>query len=135
MLRHRGQQDSMESRCRSVKPSRAALIRAAYNGFSSCITYQSKSTPKGVLFDWCGQQDSNLHAHAVEPKSTESTNSTMPAFFIVPCDFPCRGDLGSPAAWLFYHRLYKKVNFISAAPKSSQNHPGTHRPNPAATGR
>ena len=29
---------------------------------------------------WCGQQDSNLHAFAVEPKSTESTNSTMPAF-------------------------------------------------------
>ena len=28
---------------------------------------------------WCGQQDSNLHALAVEPKSTESTNSTMPA--------------------------------------------------------
>ena len=28
---------------------------------------------------WCGQQDSNLHACAVEPKSTESTNSTMPA--------------------------------------------------------
>ena len=31
---------------------------------------------------WCGQQDSNLHALAVEPKSTESTNSTMPAYFI-----------------------------------------------------
>ncbi len=29
---------------------------------------------------WCGQQDSNLHALAVEPKSTESTNSTMPAY-------------------------------------------------------
>ena len=29
---------------------------------------------------WCGQQDSNLHACAVEPKSTESTNSTMPAY-------------------------------------------------------
>ena len=32
-----------------------------------------------MLFVWCGQQDSNLHAFAVEPKSTESTNSTMPA--------------------------------------------------------
>ena len=31
---------------------------------------------------WCGQQDSNLHAFAVEPKSTESTNSTMPACFV-----------------------------------------------------
>ena len=36
------------------------------------------------LFFWCGQQDSNLHALAVEPKSTESTNSTMPAYFLVP---------------------------------------------------
>ena len=32
------------------------------------------------LLIWCGQQDSNLHALAVEPKSTESTNSTMPAY-------------------------------------------------------
>ena len=39
-----------------------------------------KSTPEGVLFIWCGQQASNLHALAVEPKSTESTNSTMPAY-------------------------------------------------------
>ena len=38
-----------------------------------------KDTPKGVSFLWCGQQDSNLHAYAMEPKSTESTNSTMPA--------------------------------------------------------
>ena len=29
---------------------------------------------------WCGQQDSNLHARALEPKSNESTNSTMPAY-------------------------------------------------------
>ena len=36
-----------------------------------------------LSFTWCGQQDSNLHALAVEPKSTESTNSTMPAYFIV----------------------------------------------------
>ena len=33
---------------------------------------------------WCGQQDSNLHALAVEPKSTESTNSTMPAKYYLP---------------------------------------------------
>ena len=33
-----------------------------------------------LLQKWCGQQDSNLHAFAVEPKSTESTNSTMPAY-------------------------------------------------------
>ena len=32
---------------------------------------------------WCGQQDSNLHAHAMEPKSTESTNSTMPAYSVI----------------------------------------------------
>ena len=41
---------------------------------------------------WCGQQDSNLHAFAVEPKSTESTNSTM------------------PASRLFYHGLGVIVN-------------------------
>ena len=40
---------------------------------------------------WCGQQDSNLHALAVEPKSTESTNSTMPAYFFVPLIFTGRG--------------------------------------------
>ena len=34
-------------------------------------------------FYWCGQQDSNLHAHAMEPKSTESTNSTMPAYSVI----------------------------------------------------
>ena len=34
-------------------------------------------------YGWCGQQDSNLHAHAMEPKSTESTNSTMPALGII----------------------------------------------------
>ena len=32
-----------------------------------------------LFFYWCGRQDSNLHAHAEEPKSTESTNSTTPA--------------------------------------------------------
>ena len=38
----------------------------------------------GCSFIWCGRQDSNLHAHALEPKSNESTNSTTPAYFIVP---------------------------------------------------
>ena len=40
-----------------------------------------------LLFIWCGQQDSNLHALAVEPKSTESTNSTMPAWLLYHTDF------------------------------------------------
>ena len=39
------------------------------------------ATQRVTLLFWCGQQDSNLHALAVEPKSTESTNSTMPAWF------------------------------------------------------
>ena len=43
---------------------------------------------------WCGQQDSNLHALAVEPKSTESTNSTMPAYSFVPLIFTRRGNRG-----------------------------------------
>ena len=33
-----------------------------------------------VAFYWCGRQDSNLHALALEPKSNESTNSTTPAY-------------------------------------------------------
>ena len=43
---------------------------------------QEKSHPDSIkvrVGTWCGQQDSNLHAFAVEPKSTESTNSTLPA--------------------------------------------------------
>ena len=42
---------------------------------------------------WCGRQDSNLHAFAEEPKSTESTNSTTPAI-----------------ASIFYHRGPGVVN-------------------------
>ena len=34
----------------------------------------------GCSFIWCGRQDSNLHALALEPKSNESTNSTTPAY-------------------------------------------------------
>ena len=29
---------------------------------------------------WCGQQDSNLHGFPLEPKSSVSANSTMPAY-------------------------------------------------------
>ena len=47
-----------------------------------------------LFFIWCGQQDSNLHALAVEPKSTESTNSTMPAYSVVPLTFTRRGIRG-----------------------------------------
>ena len=32
---------------------------------------------------WCGWQDSNLHARALEPKSNESTNSTTSAYFVI----------------------------------------------------
>ena len=42
-------------------------------------TDKKEDTHMGCLLFSCGQQDSNLHAYAVEPKSTESTNSTMPA--------------------------------------------------------
>ena len=37
-------------------------------------------TNQGFL--WCGRQDSNLHALALEPKSNESTNSTTPAYSV-----------------------------------------------------
>ena len=52
---------------------------------------------------WCGQQDSNLHALAVEPKSTESTNSTMPAYSFVPLIFTRRGIRGG--AFRLTHNL------------------------------
>ena len=60
---------------------------SAWNGFESFRPDKNKTAPpKGCCFIWCGQQDSNLHAFAVEPKSTESTNSTMPAYLIgSPC--------------------------------------------------
>ena len=49
---------------------------------SSPVFLQKQIRPaqRPVLFAWCGQQDSNLHALAGEPKSPESTNSTMPAW-------------------------------------------------------
>ena len=63
-----GNFDSIKSMCRSVKPSRAALIRAAFKLFESCSLFRTKKEkPEGLSF-WCGQQDSNLHAYAMEPK-------------------------------------------------------------------
>ena len=39
------------------------------HGFESCLHLQNQKTgPQAGLFNWCGQQDSNLHALAVEPK-------------------------------------------------------------------
>ena len=32
---------------------------------------------------WCGQQDSNLHGFPLEPKSSVSANSTMPAVWAI----------------------------------------------------
>ena len=43
-----------------------------------------KAPQRGAFSLWCGRQDSNLHAHALEPKSNESTNSTTPAYSFVP---------------------------------------------------
>ena len=48
------------------------------DGFESCRPHQKREAVRPPFF-WCGRQDSNLHAHAEEPKSTESTNSTTPA--------------------------------------------------------
>ena len=54
---------------------------SAFDEFESVSLHTNKKDQLlAGLFCWCGQQDSNLHAHAVEPKSTESTNSTMPAY-------------------------------------------------------
>ena len=54
-----------------------------WSGFESRthIT-KAKGTPLGCLLLWCGRQDSNLHALALEPKSNESTNSTTPAYSV-----------------------------------------------------
>ena len=66
------------------------------DGFESCFILQKYKKGGGCLpfYIWCGQQDSNLHAFAVEPKSTESTNSTMPAYSFVPLIFTRRGIRG-----------------------------------------
>ena len=58
------------------------------NGFESWPHQKQKAPPLGGTFCfWCGRQDSNLHAFAEEPKSTESTNSTTPACSFVPLIF------------------------------------------------
>ena len=64
-----------------------------------------------IILVWCGQQDSNLHAFAVEPKSTESTNSTMPA------DGVLRGmpPGAFSRAYVVYHIRPALVNRRSAA--------------------
>ena len=56
------QQDSMKSRCGSVKPSPAALIRAAFDRFSSCVLFPPYKNPiqEDGVFVWWRQQDSNL---------------------------------------------------------------------------
>ena len=58
---------------------------------SPLLIPKRNSTQIGAVPFWCGQQDSNLHALAVEPKSTESTNSTMPAYSFAPLIFTRRG--------------------------------------------
>ncbi len=61
------------------------------NGFESWPHQKQKAPPLGGTFCfWCGRQDSNLHAFAEEPKSTESTNSTTPACSFVPLIFTRR---------------------------------------------
>ena len=67
------------------------------------------------LFFWCGQQDSNLHAHAVEPKSTESTNSTMPAYFIE----PCRGDSRIARNAVILPQIFRKSQLYFSRSKDS----------------
>ena len=37
---------------------------------------------------WYGQQDLNLHARALEPKSNVSANSTMPAYELTSVSLP-----------------------------------------------
>ena len=48
---------------------------------SASINKEDRHKP--VFFIWCGRQDSNLHALALEPKSNESTNSTTPAYLVI----------------------------------------------------
>ena len=58
-----------------------------------------------LFFFWCGRQDSNLHAFAEEPKSTESTNSTTPAYSFEPLLFTRGGTRGGAFRLI---RIYKK---------------------------
>ena len=80
-----GRQDSIASASprMDASPSSRGCADAhrasAFDG-SESLAAPKKERPTGPLFFWCGRQDSNLHAFALEPKSNESTNSTTPAF-------------------------------------------------------
>ena len=79
----------------AVEPSAATLVRAPFRWVRVLYFLPNKEGgQKASFFFWCGQQDSNLHALAVEPKSTESTNSTMPAYSFVPLIFTRGGTRG-----------------------------------------
>ena len=67
-------------------------------------------------FYWCGQQDSNLHAHAMEPKSTESTNSTMPAYSVFYRVFLLRCPKFSVRCPLTKFRPRPRAQLASSAP-------------------
>ena len=52
-------------------------------GDSVSILIIKKSLPRysrDSLSKWCGRQDLNLHAEAIDPKSIVSANFTTPAF-------------------------------------------------------
>ena len=77
--------------CQNAQHIAIILYRQKFGNYINKVAIRSNGLP---LCLWCGQQDSNLHALAGEPKSPESTNSTMPAYSFVPLIFTRRGIRG-----------------------------------------
>ena len=51
-----------------------------YGAFPALTETGEAEWRKFLLTWWCGQQDSNLHGFPLEPKSSVSANSTIPAY-------------------------------------------------------
>ena len=77
--------------CQNAQHIAIILYRQKFGNYINKVAIRSNGLP---LCLWCGQQDSNLHALAGEPKSPESTNSTMPAYSFVPLIFTRGGTRG-----------------------------------------
>ena len=116
------------------------------NGFESWPHQKQKAPPLGGTFCfWCGRQDSNLHAFAEEPKSTESTNSTTPACSFVPLIFSRRrhprGPLGricvvsKTGKSAFARPIVGENHFIMATPSLSIQRAGIFYPKTRQMGR
>ena len=103
-----GQQDSILLWCRR-RPADAdgqSTGLSHFDGFESDTLTIKKAPPKGCFFDGAGNRTRTCTSKTEEPKSTESTNSTMPAYSFVPLSFTRGGTRGGPARWV--HRYQNR---------------------------